>query len=842
MTQKSECKIELLAPAGNREALEAAVRAGADAVYLGLDSFNARRGADNFTLETLREACDYAHLRGVKIYLTLNIEVLPSEVNAAMNLGRDAYLSGVDALIVQDIGIAAELHRALPEIETHISTQMNIHNLAGIEAAAQLGAKRVTLARELTLEEIDYLSQAARDFGMEVEVFAHGALCVCYSGQCLMSSLIGGRSANRGMCAQACRLPYFLYEAGSEDEIPVSGDRLLSPKDLCTIDLIPELMAAGVKSLKIEGRMKSADYVYAVTLIYRGLLNRVKNHGEGDQDFALYAAGDKSSSEVSSDEKPTALRATKRERQTLEESFSRGFTTAYLEGKRGNEIMSYGRPNNRGIFIGRVASIKQGLVEISSEEVLHPKDVLEFWTNKGHFAYTLAEDDFRGDRVFARPRDRVAKGDRVFRVRNAEESFESKPFEPRIPIRAEVDIHTGSFMRMTVETLDGRASAVAEGPLVEPARTKSISEEEVRKHISRMGQSPYSLTHLRVNLDEGVGLGFSALHHLRSEALEMLSETILAPYHGRTLPKLASYEVPRHGHRRQQAQSSGDLRVVALATNPSCARAAKRAGADAIYVPALNYKRGQAQIAGALVDAEQAGYPKKSIVVLPTVEHETLPSRRLSEKEFDAWTYLRNGDRVYADSLGAMVESKKRDLVFEVGSHVPVTNTLTLQALKTFGADMVWLSPELTLGQIADLANSSPLNLGLMVLGNQELMITEHCLLMAEGPCNEDCAHCARRRKVHYLRDRKDFDFPVVTDAIGRTHLYNGVRLDVVHLLPDLISMGLVSFMVDTTLMEAKETEIAVRRLVKARNLALETGAALPKERGTTGHLFRGVS
>ena len=199
---------ELLAPAGNETCLHAAVQAGADAVYLGLDSLNARRGADNFTLETLGDACDYAHLRAARVYVTMNTVVLQSEFARAMETARQAYRAGADAFIVQDLGLASELSRTLPQARLHVSTQMNIHNVAGVQACAELGAARITLARELSLEEVAVLADAAAQLGMEVETFAHGALCVCYSGQCLMSSLIGGRSANRGMCAQACRRPW----------------------------------------------------------------------------------------------------------------------------------------------------------------------------------------------------------------------------------------------------------------------------------------------------------------------------------------------------------------------------------------------------------------------------------------------------------------------------------------------------------------------------------------------------------------------------------------------------------------------------------------------------------
>ena len=238
--------VELLAPAGNPTCLHAAVQAGADAVYLGLESFNARRGAGNFTLKTLREGCDYAHLRGVRIYLTLNTVIMDSELKAALECTRQAWRAGVDAFIVQDIGVASELRRTLPQARLHISTQMNTHNLAGIAAAAQLGAARITLARELSLEEVAECASYARELGMEVEVFAHGALCVCYSGQCLMSSLIGGRSANRGTCAQACRLPYTLHNRAVRKDLPSPGEYLLSPRDLCTIDILRPLLECGV--------------------------------------------------------------------------------------------------------------------------------------------------------------------------------------------------------------------------------------------------------------------------------------------------------------------------------------------------------------------------------------------------------------------------------------------------------------------------------------------------------------------------------------------------------------------------------------------------------------------
>lgn len=814
-------KVELLAPAGNMACLHAAVKAGADAVYLGAGHFNARRGADNFSLEDLAQACDYAHLRGVKIYLTLNTVVLPSELPDALELARQAYRCGVDAFIVQDIGISIELGRILPDVEVHVSTQMNIHDEDGLRAAAALGASRVTLARELSLEEIVRLHEVAEELGIELESFAHGALCICYSGQCFMSSMVGGRSANRGRCAQACRLPYELHNRALRKNLDAPGEHLLSPKDLCTADLIPELLQAGVASLKVEGRMKSPDYVQAVVGVYRAVIDRVEA-AVAQQGIDAVCASDSAE-----------LRATEEEHAVLSEAFSRGFTTAYLKGKRGNEIMSYGRPNNRGVFVGRVAKVREGLVFIDPETELHEGDIIEFWTNRGHFVHTIgAFKADRAGRVFFPVERAVGKGDRVFRVRNAEAAFVDDDKLPSVAVNARAELHIGQPARLTFSA-SGCESAV-EGPVVEAARTKAISEEEVREHIDRMGTTPFYLASLEIELDEGVGMGFSLLHKLRARAAEELQDAILAQYHSRKLERTPAREFA-------PTMRKGWCRVAALATNPACARAAKRAGADLIYVPATNYRRGEAVIAGQLSDtAEQAGYPKQCIPVLPTVSQMFDEEKR---NGFDIWKRVKADKPVMVENLGQLLHATEMDAAPEVGPHIPVTNKLDLQAMADLGAQRVWLSPELSLVQIEELGDMAPMSLGLTIIGQTELMVTEHCLLMSQGPCNQKCAECARRKSPHYLKDRKGYEMPVITDCTGRSHLYNAVQMDVAHLMPEIISAGVSAVLVDTTLMNVKETTEKVSRAVRARDIAQKDGNKVAKAEGaTSGHLFRGVS
>lgn len=815
--------VELLAPAGNMECLHAAVKAGADAVYLGAGHFNARRGADNFSLENLAEACDYAHLRGVKIYLTLNTVVLPSELPDALELARQAYRCGVDAFIVQDIGISIELSRIMPDVEVHVSTQMNIHDEDGLRAAAALGATRVTLARELSLAEIARLHELAKELGVELESFAHGALCICYSGQCFMSSLVGGRSANRGRCAQACRLPYELHNRALRKTLDAPGEHLLSPKDLCTANLIPELLHAGVASLKIEGRMKSPEYVQAVVGVYRAVIDRVEAAIDRDGIDSVVASD------------TSELRASEEEMNVLSEAFSRGFTTAYLKGKRGNEIMSYGRPNNRGVFVGRVAKVREGLVFIDPETELHVGDLIEFWTNRGHFVHAIGEfKTDRAGRVFFPVERAVGKGDRVFRVRNAEAAFVDDDKLPSVAVCARAELRIGQPALLTFTVAAGDASVTVEGPEVEAARTKAITEEEVREHIDRMGTTPFYLSSLEIDLDEGVGMGFSMLHKLRARAAEELQEAILAHYHARKLertPSRAFAPVVRKGW----------CKVAALATNPACARAAKRAGADLIYVPAANYRRGEAVIAGQLSDtAEQAGYPKQCIPVLPTVSQMFDEEKR---NGFDIWKRVKADKPVMVENLGQLLHATEMGAAPEVGPHIPVTNKLDLQAMADLGSQRVWLSPELSLVQIEELGDMAPMPLGLTIMGQTELMVTEHCLLMSQGPCNQKCAECARRKSPHYLKDRKGYEMPVITDCTGRSHLYNAVQMDVAHLMPEIIGAGVSTVLVDTTLMNVKETTEKVARAVRARDIAQKDGNKVAKAEGaTSGHLFRGVS
>lgn len=721
-------KPELLAPAGNREAFEAAIAAGADAVYLGAADFNARRNADNFTPAELERACHDAHLRSRKVYLTANTLVFPGEMDAALATVSQAAEAGVDGAIVQDVGLMQVLRRELPDLELHASTQMNIRDEKGVELAKRLGATRVTLARELSLEQIAKLAK----LGVEIECFVHGALCICQSGQCLLSSMVGGRSANRGLCAQPCRLPYKLVDERGK-AVADPGSYLLSPKDLCAIDLLPRFVEAGVASLKIEGRMKSADYVSTVTSVYRASLDRACDDPEG------YAVADE-------------------ERDQLSEAFSRGFTTACLEGERGNAMMGYNRPNNRGVPVGRVSGFANGRVRVAETTPISKGDVLELWTPKGHLAYTVGkDDDVRPHAVKLSIPHAVSKGDRVFRVRSAalQEAASERTREGlAIPISLSVKLVVGE--PLAVEARDARGhTGRAQGPVVERARTKAVTREEVVEHVGRLGGTPYTCDDFAVELDQDVGIGFSALHKTRAKAVSALEEAVL------------SEEAASRGRKAAGAAKALDMRHV--------------------------------------VDMSDMA-PHATCIDFATTD--------------------------VACTLSAFEKG------CSIGPKLYATNADALKTWAALGASFAWLSPELTLHQIKLLCDESPIPVGLVVRGRQELMVSEHCFLAAEGECDRGCVKCKRRLDApRWLEDRKGFRFPVTTDVCGRGHIYNAVPLDVVHAVGDLKRAGASGFAVDVTLMDERERTRELDRVRSALN-----GRDVEKlPDTTTGHLFRQV-
>lgn len=805
MSHKTHWRPELLAPVGDPASLRAAINNGADAVYLGLDRFNARLGAQNFSAEELSDAINLAHLHGVRVYITVNVLILPDEMDSALALADEVWGMGADAIIVQDPGLARVIKSELQDVRLHASTQIGTHNTLTIAELRRAGFSRVTLAREMTLGQVSHLV-ASTD--LEVEVFAHGALCVCYSGQCLMSSMIGGRSANRGRCAQPCRLTYQLEDARSR-KTRSPGAHLLSTKDLSTIEMLPDLIATGVHSLKIEGRMKAPEYVALVTGVYRRALDRAIADPEG---FEVSVA----------------------EKSILAEAFSRGFSSAYLSGIRDNTMMSFTRPNNRGIPIGRVGQTKGGRTQIRLDVALDTGDTVEVWTGRGRHIAKIESIELAGRQVTTAPAGSspvvdigalVSQGDRVFRVVNAalQQAARRTFAKTDATFGPLVDFHVKALtdQPLRVSASHGSHEVTAEGPVVERARTKPITSAEITEHIGRLGGTPFRLGSVSVDLSAEAGLGYSLLHRLRREALDALSASLLKPWEERQriFPALPNLNRTR--------PKSDVPQIVVWTTSPIVARACLQAGAN------------RAILAG----AHQCDVTKQipsAILELPRIAH---------DEEIDGLMDLAAGySNVVAGNLGLIPALSQKGVSVEAHWSLNATNAYSVAALAEAGASFAWLSPELSGRQIASVVRNAAIPVGIAVYGYQEVMITEHCVLMAIGDCSKRCHSCRRREEQYFLKDAKGYSFPVITDAAGRTHIYNSVPLDLTRAIPEIVQAGVDAVRLDFVHENAQHAERITAHfremLIGEFTGKAKAHASRPSclaENSTSGQFFRGI-
>ena len=827
---------ELLSPAGGPEPFAAALAAGADAIYCGMGTFNARRKADNFTDETFEAACRAAHLAGARVYVTVNIVIKDTEMPQALELVRRCAQLGADAFIIQDWGLFFEVRRLMPELELHVSTQANIHDLRGTVWCREAGADRVTLSRELSVAEIGRIAQA----GIDLEVFAHGSICFSYSGVCLLSSFAcAGRSANRGMCAQPCRLPYELLDESTGEVIPTPGrERALCPRDNCTAEMLPELLAAGAGALKLEGRMKAPDYVYSVTRAYREAL-----------DDAL--AGDA----------PDAGTARDRARR-LKRCFNRDFTSAYQHGTSGDEMMSYERSNNRGQIVGEVLGsrrartdtrglhaddrrVRAAIVRIRLDEPVGAGDLLELRHDDefDRFLTVIAPADAdAGAEIECRAARAMPAGATVRLIRSQAALDEAAAALHRdIPRKRAVDvsIYARLGQPFTVELAcsdDPGLSAAAEGFTVEAARTRPVSCDDLIEHVGRMGSSPFEAASFDVELDEGCGMGFSAVHKVRAQACEALERTMLAGYRARAerLAALPAFERTSltagtaDGACAPTQDGTVDLvpQVCAIARDPDAVCAAREAGAARIYMTTDDLDA--AGISPAQADREG---------IVPILDE---VCREGDHARLDLW--IAQGAPAAVGNISELALAVERGGAQEIRTCLPVHNVACLQALAARGAAGVWLSPELTLDEIARIAPHATVPVGLIVSGKPRVMTSEHCILQVADACIHDCGRCRLRTRDLALRNIDGKVLPVRTDVHGRSRLYDGYALDLTPQMGRLLAAGVTRFAVDGTLLSADELGSLVsraRRALDAVRAGRKPASRLP---GTSaGCLFVGV-
>ena len=534
---------ELLAPAGDWECARAAVENGADAIFFGLERFNARMRAHNFTVADLPELMKFLHRRGVRGYVTFNTLVFTDELPDAADYLRSIIAAGVDAAIVQDVGICRLIRRLSPDFPIHGSTQMTVTNDAGVRFARELGAELVVLARENSLKEIEHIQAAQRaalapgESPLPLEVFVHGALCVAYSGQCLTSESLGGRSANRGECAQACRLPYELVSDGAQVDL---GDRkyLLSPQDLSGLDVLPQLVRAGVASLKIEGRLKSPEYVASITRTYRQALDRVMAELNGPDSSGSSPVAPHSSP-------PFDPAAAKYE---LNMAFSRGLYPGWFNGIH-NQELAHGRfGTKRGVFLGQVTRVGADHVALRLAAPAKPGDGVVFDAGnpaageEGGRIYQLSTDARSGESVLRfghgdldfkkiRPGHRVWKTNDPALDRELRATFAGDKIRHTRPIRAEVHGHAGAPLTLILD--DGEGHVVRESSAIPletaPPDQRPLSLDRLRDQLGRLGGTPFHLGDLESRLESALMLPTSELNRLRRDAAARLDRLRSAP-------------------------------------------------------------------------------------------------------------------------------------------------------------------------------------------------------------------------------------------------------------------------------------------------------------------------
>ena len=813
-------KPELLAPAGGPEPFYAALAAGADAIYCGMGSFNARRKADNFTDESFEAACRAAHLAGSRVYVTVNIVIKDEEMSEALSLVDRCWRLGADAFIIQDWGLFFEIRRLMPEVETHISTQANIHDARGTAWCKEAGADRVTLSRELSIDEIAIIHDAV---DIELEVFSHGAICFCYSGVCLLSSFTSrGRSANRGMCAQPCRLPYELIDETGRSWSKPGRERALCPRDTCTADKLPRLLDAGAHALKLEGRMKAPDYVHSIVSAYRAQLDDI-------------LAGREISDET----------AQARYRQ-LKRCFNRDFTSEYQEGRSGDEMMSYERSNNRGQIVGEVLGSKplgntKGLkpddkrrraawTKLRLSEPVGKGDLLELRHDDefDQFLTAIAPEDAQaGDIIECRTARPMPAGALVRLIRSqaaldAAEAALKRPVARKRAVDVRVVAHLGQPFTVELTCIDDPAlSGRAEGFTVESAKTRAVSAEDLVEHVGRMGSSPFEAVSFDIQLDEGCGMGFSAVHKVRAAACEALERAILAPYAERV----------NHLMVQSDPVCPADLNdlgeVCALVTSLNAAAAARKAGAARVYMTVDDL------LAEGLSPASCSAEG-----VIPVLDE---VSRELDHERLDPW--FTPGAPAAVGTISELALGAEIGSVVELRSCIPVHNVPCMRELAARGAHAAWLSPELTLAEIERIApQRGEMTLGLMVLGVPRVMTSEHCILQVAGACIHDCANCRLRARDFKLKNIDGRMLPVRTGLNGRSHLYDGVQLDATPQIPQLLRAGVTRFLVDGTLMNIDMLSRSVARTNRALEAARSGRTPDKRLPGTSsGCLFQGV-
>ena len=798
--------VELLAPVGSFEALKAAVQNGANAVYLGGKDFGARASANNFDRDELKEAVKYAHIRGVQVFVTTNTLRKENEIEDFLEYAKFLYDIDVDAIILQDIGMARLIKRELPDFELHASTQMVAHSLEDVKYLESVGFDRVVLAREVTVEEIKYICDNCK---ADIEVFVHGALCVCYSGQCLMSSMIGNRSGNRGRCAQPCRQRYELIDVYTGEVVNSNGDYLLSPRDLNAIEEIDKVIDAGVHSLKIEGRMKRPEYVATVIDGYRKTIDE-------------YLATNK-------------LNVSDETINDLYTIFNRKFTKGLLLGDVGKDMMNSQLPNNQGLYVGTVVDYnkKAKRLKIKLANTLKKGDGINL--GGGTIGRIIKNGNietigYKGETIELDFVGEARKGQIVFKTSDSElmdrvqATFtQDKEFVKNI-IDAKITIKLGQKPILTLKDRHSNEATIEGDKIVEEAMKVALSKEKVETQLRKLGNTPYELDLLEIELDDNVSLPISLLNQMRRDCIELLDKERVSIKNRKYKNKIVKYKPVLYNRNKQQEISVKVKNLEQLESALEC-------GVDRIYYEDTNTIDKGMSLA--------MKYNKKVIYSAPRI---------IRNKEYNHLAKANNAgvESVQVGNYGSIDYFKDKKL--NIDYYLNAFNSETINYYKEIGADTLCISQELNINEIKETIKYTDINIESVVYGYTPLMITEYCPMgVIVRDCKKDKRVAKCKESIYALRNSKGDEFRVSQDIFCRSTIYNSNVTCMLDNLYELHEIGINVLRLDFTL-EDKET---VKEVIEAYQEVLSNDYKLATkatklynkldEKGTTaGHYYKG--
>ena len=758
--------IDLLSPVGDFDCLKAAVQNGANSVYFGANLFSARAFASNFDLDELKNAIQYARIRGVKTNLTLNTLIKNDEFEDAFYLAKKAYEFGIDAIIVQDLGLAKMLIKSFPDLAIHASTQMSVHNLQGVLELQELGFKRVVLSRELSIGEIEYI---CRNSNVEIECFIHGALCISYSGQCLFSSMIGGRSGNRGKCAQPCRLPYKLLENNSV----IDSGYLLSTRDICGLDFIPDIINAGVTCLKIEGRMKKPEYVATVTRIYRKYIDLA----ESSEPYVVDDA----------------------DRKILMQAFNRGsFSCGHLSNEPNKKLVFKDKSDNMGLFLGKVEKYNsnKGYITVKLNEPIEVGDTVALERESGTYNVSevmVSNKNIKGTKVgqtvtIARMKGNIKLGDKIFKMSSKSQNSiandslrfenrkvalnckvtvkENQPLEINITSANDLDIYKNLNITSTLDVLPVEA------------KNRPISKDDIIAQINKTNSTPFNFANINVNLDDNLFLPkVSSLNELRRTALENVENFAISNI--QRISDGINYNACNENSKNANNSNSDENKISVLLNilNEKYDYSSLE-GIDIVYIP-LKYfvNKKYSNI------LETLSKKFKLYIYLPTIikaNYRNLLSLNIENaiKSYNIKGFVLSNisNLLLLDNVLENCSLNKNDFNFIANYTFNIFNNHSVKELKELGFNRFTISPELNKETILDLtsSNTEVLASELIVYGKTPLMNMNYCLLGKANKCYPNCDAKCNSCNKYYLKDRLGLNFEIIPDNIQTvTTIYN---------------------------------------------------------------------